>query len=307
MAREIENPEFDNDETDWAPDEWDEIQKGNINREIYAWSVPRPEGNWEVWRGCGDDSHERLYRSPSGQYFLGSVRCTGWAGRWWRDTIEITHPYQDATTWMADPLQAAPPSCLQYASLPGVECWGDVFRRAAKQPLEFMRVVAAAWFLCWPEGDYTEPYEGPDELAAIAAELQAEASKDRKREISEAADLLCKQRDAIRKLLFGGQTGGYTLEWLSSIGGADVVRRAEQEDSLKGPECIEAVDQLIGRFMDIVIDDLLALREREQSDDDPIIVLLEDDYGYDVDKDRMTRAVARIDAAADRAVRKLVA
>ena len=148
---------YDNDELDWAFDEWVEIEEDHITRNCSAWRVPRPEGFWEVWRGWGDDAHERLYRSPAGQYFLGSVKCTGWAGRWWRDTEEVTHPYQDMAPWLADPLQAAPPFCLQYASLPGVESWGDVYRRAAAQPLEFMRIVAAAWFLCWPEGEWTEP------------------------------------------------------------------------------------------------------------------------------------------------------
>ena len=47
---------YDNDELDWAFDEWVEIEEDHITRNCSAWRVPRPEGFWEVWRGWGDDA-----------------------------------------------------------------------------------------------------------------------------------------------------------------------------------------------------------------------------------------------------------
>jgi hypothetical protein len=73
--------DYDNDEWDWTGAEWDLIRSGQLSRHADEWGVTPDKGErWEVWRGWGDDAHERLYRSPTGQYFLGTAKFTNWGG-----------------------------------------------------------------------------------------------------------------------------------------------------------------------------------------------------------------------------------
>jgi hypothetical protein len=156
---------------DWTPAEWEQVDAGELPVNAVNWPVETRDGEWQVWRHlCGDDAHERLYRSPAGQYYLGSVRDTRW-----RDGESFVAPYEDETSWIANPLRAVPPVDLYYAEpmlVPDLHSYDDAFKFAAEQPLTFMRVVAAAWLLGWRHSGHEWLPFCPDELLPIVREFE---------------------------------------------------------------------------------------------------------------------------------------
>ena len=115
---------------------------------------------------------------------------------------------------------------------------------------------------------------------------------------------LKKWRDNIITLAIFGEWGHETVDWMYFLGADPVLDRAQQLD---GDDSREETDKVLYRFMDLVIDHLLAARKREWSPDDPLAVLLEHYFWDDVDKARIERAIARLDEAAKLAIRDLLA
>jgi hypothetical protein len=173
--------DYDNDEWDWTGAEWDLIRSGQLSRHADEWGVTPDKGErWEVWRGWGDDAHERLYRSPTGQYFLGTAKFTNWGGHPFPADGEYPSsyvpPYDDVKSWAADPLRGAPPCSLQYAETtvwPTLHNYDDPFQFARESPFAFMRVVAAGWFLDRDQGGCEQTFAHcPADLQEIAAQLE---------------------------------------------------------------------------------------------------------------------------------------
>lgn len=138
----------------------------------------------------------------------------------------------------------------------------------------------------------------PEDLLDDAAERCSAGNDDQSR----CAMNINEQRAAVKHLVFGGMTHGEIVEWLYELGVAELLTRAY---GTYDSETLTVSDEGVGRFMELVADNLLATRKRGQSPDDPLGVLLEEECWGDVDKARMARAVDRIDEAADRAVREI--
>jgi hypothetical protein len=67
------NPPTNKDRTDWWTDEeWAAVLAGELPLDTEGWSFTKKGEEWEVWKGLQETSN-RLYRSPSGRYYMGAI------------------------------------------------------------------------------------------------------------------------------------------------------------------------------------------------------------------------------------------
>lgn len=160
----------------WTTDEYEAITTGHLDADAECWTHTTSDGEWTVWRGSINDSHERLYRSPSGQYYLGHVSDTGWAGMGHDPLYLHVAPWEAEAVWLINPIQACVPSMLNVAALrvsPTLDSYPHAREIARRQPFAFMRVVAAAWFL-----SLEDPWawdDCPADLQDLVRQLAADA------------------------------------------------------------------------------------------------------------------------------------
>jgi hypothetical protein len=126
----------------------------------------------------------------------------------------------------------------------------------------------------------------------------------RDRRLTSLADLYSRRRDTLRTIIFGGETHAETEEWLCSLGGTDLLRRAHDQDS---SESREAAELVVGKFMSFVLDDLIASSVQDEAVDEALRALLEGYYWGGLDPARFEGASKQVDAAAKRAFKRLVA
>ena len=128
--------------------ELDLLRAGIIGLDTMIYDVETPAGTWWVWRDTGDDEHERCYRSPDGQYYLGTTH------------EDIVEPWLDEQPWMGCRVRVNLMYLTELESRDPKWSW----KAEATEPKEYLRWAAAAWFL-QPEGPWHDETDWPEDIA----------------------------------------------------------------------------------------------------------------------------------------------